>query len=447
MSKRLLLVAVDRELRAAFERRCAREGVSCTALEGHEAPASPATPFSLCVVASLSDPDAVAVVRGLRKVLAGCPVVVLADALSTDVVVQLVRSGAADVVGLPLSPETVVARAWSSLPCTDPGEAAADLVGSSAVFRAVLDEVRSVAAVRSTVLVSGETGTGKGLVARAVHRLSHRADRPFVHVDCSSLAESVVESELFGHQRGSFTGAVETRPGRFEVAADGTIFLDEIGELGPNLQVKLLRVLENREFERVGSTRTQAMNARVIAATNRDLRALVEQGRFRADLYFRLEVFHLHVPPLRDRLEDVPALVQAGLARLAQRLDVPVPAVTEAFCARLREHAWPGNVRELMNVLERALVRARGPVLDADALDGARLAPCAAPAVQRTEPADDARAPLPASEGDCDRETVEAVLSAVGGNISRAARRLGVARSTLRYRVRQLGLDALIPKD
>jgi DNA-binding NtrC family response regulator len=442
MSKRILLVAVGEEVQAAFERRCARDDSRCFASASHEVPAAPATPFSLCVVGALCDAEAVRTFRALRKVLARCPIVVLAEALSTDVVVQLMRSGAADVIGLPLPAAEIVARACAALSDGEEREEeAADLVGASAAFRSVLDEVRAVAAVRSTVLLSGETGTGKGLLARAIHRLSHRAERPFVHVDCSALAESVIESELFGHQKGSFTGAVESRPGRFEVAGDGTIFLDEIGELGPQLQVKLLRVLENREFERVGSTRTQAMAARVIAATNRDLRRLVEERRFRADLYFRLEVFQLRVPPLRERLEDVPPLVRAGIARVAERLDVPAPAVTEEFCARLMEHSWPGNVRELMNVLERVLIRERGPVLHAEALDGwwrsAREAGAAL-----GEP----RAPIPA-EGELDREAVAAVLSAVGGNMARAARRLGVARSTLRYRVQQLGLDALIPRD
>lgn len=440
--KHLLLLSVGEDVAAAFARQCERAGAYCSAYAQHSVPASPTQPVALCIVGSLRDPHAVREFRSIRKMLRGCPIVVLAEGLSTDVVVQLIRSGATDVIGLPLSAEVAVARAWVSL--DKEAEEAGDLVGTSAVFRELLSEVRAVAAVRSTVLLSGETGTGKGIIARTIHRLSDRSDRRFVHVDCSSLAESVIESELFGHQKGSFTGAVESRPGRFEVAGDGTIFLDEIGELSPALQVKLLRILEDREFERVGSSRTQPMKARVIAATNRDLRRLVEQRRFRADLYFRLDVFQLRVPPLRDRRDDIPPLVHMALARIAERLELPVPAVTDGFLAGLMQHAWPGNVRELMNAIERILIRDHGPVLGAEALAGLAWA--------EPDPSDEkagSREVLGAGSLDVElnRETVAEVLLEVGGNLSRAARRLGIARSTLRYRIRQLGLEALIPRD
>ena len=443
-SKRILLLEISGPVQSAFERQGTRNGFLCTGLSRNDVPASAAEPYALCVVGSLREPDAVRTFRAIRKTLRGCPIVVLAEHLSTDVVVQLVRSGATDVIGLPLPAEDVAARALVSLESDAESAERSGLVGESPVFLRLLDEVRSVAAVRSTVLLSGETGTGKGVLARTIHHLSDRSERRFVHVDCSALAESVIESELFGHQKGAFTGAVEHRPGRFEVAGDGTIFLDEIGELSPALQVKLLRILEDREFERVGSTQTRPMTARVIAATNRDLRQLVEDGRFRADLYFRLDVFHLCVPPLRERIEDVPALVRAGLARLAKQLEVPVPAPSDEFLACLMGHSWPGNVRELMNALERVIVRKRGPVLGEEALDGFAWADRGSPQdaaaaceISRAETAD----------RDWDREAVTSVLREVGGNLSRAARRLGIARSTLRHRVDRLGLDALIPRD
>ena len=410
-----------------------------------DVPSAPSQRYSLCVVGSLREPDAVRSFRSIRKLLPGCPIVVLAENLSTDVVVQIMRSGATDIIGLPLLAEEAVARALVSVESDPERGTSGDLVGVSAAFRGLLEEVRAVASVRSTVLVSGETGTGKGVIARTIHQLSDRADRRFVHVDCSSLAESVIESELFGHQKGSFTGAVESRPGRFEVAGDGTIFLDEIGELGPALQVKLLRILEDREYERVGSTRTHLMTARVIAATNRDLRRLVEERRFRADLYFRLDVFQLCVPPLRERLDDIPPLVHAGLARLAERLEMPAPAVTEEFLERLMRHSWPGNVRELMNALERVLIRERGPLLGAGALDGFSWAAEPNAALDSSGPRD--LASPESVDVDLGREAVAAVLREAGGNIARSARRLGVARTTLRYRVRQLGLEALLPRD
>jgi transcriptional regulator with GAF, ATPase, and Fis domain len=364
--------------------------------------------------------------------LSGCPIVVVAEDLPTSAVVQIVRAGAADVIGLPAPPEDIVAQAVLQLGVQPEGTGADVLESHSPTFRHLAGEIRSVAPLRSTVLLTGETGTGKGLLARTIHELSDRSDRPFVHVDCAALSPTVIESELFGHRRGSFTGAVESRPGRFELAADGTIFLDEIGELAPSLQAKLLRILEDREFERIGSTRTQVMTARVIAATSRDLRQAVEKGWFRADLFFRLEVFHLRVPPLRDRLEDLPLLVRRGIERLARQLDLPVPSVTDTFCERLQRHLWPGNVRELMNVLERVMVRACSSVLDADAL------------------ADLLTTKQTVSTGiveDSERDAIVRVLEAVGGNVSRAARRLGVPRTTLRYRLRQLDLEHLVPRD
>lgn len=429
--KSILLVGVQERIRAAFVRWGQRNDISCIAcLDGPNA--APSHPFALCVIGSLRGASSASEYRSVRSKLSGCPIVVLAEDLPTGAIVQIVRAGAADVIGLPAPAEDVVAQAVLHLG-TPLRVAGADVLQSlSPAFCRLADEIRAVAPLRSTVLLTGETGTGKGVLARTIHELSDRSDRPFVHVDCAALSPTVIESELFGHRRGAFTGAVESRPGRFELAGDGTIFLDEIGELVPALQAKLLRILEDREFERIGCTRTQVMTARVIAATSRDLRQAVEKGWFRADLFFRLEVFHLRVPPLRDRREDLPLLVRRGIERLSGQLDLPVPGVTDAFCESLREHSWPGNVRELLNVLERAIVRARSSMLDADALEDLLAT---------------AGSITPEIAGGSERDSLLRVLQAVGGNVSRAARRLGIPRTTLRYRLRQLDLERLVPRD
>jgi transcriptional regulator with GAF, ATPase, and Fis domain len=230
------------------------------------------------------------------------------------------------------------------------------LVGEGEALREVRRQIARLAALPTTVLVLGETGTGKGVVARALHAGGVRSARPFVHVDCAGLPEALFESELFGHERGAFTGAVAARAGRAEAAGDGTLFLDEVGELAPRLQAKLLRLLQERCFERVGGGATRPFRARVVAATNLDLEAAVRAGAFRRDLWFRLDVARIVLPPLRERREDLPALVTALLARIAARLGVPCPPLDPGLAVRLASHDWPGNVRELENALERWLV-------------------------------------------------------------------------------------------
>ena len=284
-----------------------------------------------------------------------------------------------------------------------------------------------MAPLRSTVLVTGETGTGKGVVARALHALSPRGALPFVHVDCAALSPGVVESELFGHERGAFTGAVERRSGCFERAAAGTLFLDEIGDLEPSLQRKLLRVLQDREYERIGGARTLPMTARVVAATHADLPRAVEDGRFRRDLYYRLNVVHLRVPALRERHGDLPGLIERGFERLAGSLGRRPPALDAKAHERLARHRWPGNVRELLNVLERLAVRHPGRTVTACALDGV------------LEDGDRSFAPRRVSAAAA-RARLDDALRASDGNVALAARHLGIPRSTLRYRLRRLGL-------
>jgi DNA-binding NtrC family response regulator len=300
------------------------------------------------------------------------------------------------------------------------------------------ERIRRLATVDSTVLITGETGTGKGLVARLLHDWSEHRRAPFVHVDCAALSPSIMESELFGHERGAFTGASEQRIGRFEQAQRGTVFLDEIGELPPPIQAKLLRVLQDREFERVGGCQILRMEARIVAATNRQLEVEIAEGRFRSDLFFRLNVLPLRMPALRERREDIPFLVQDWLERVGSGLGEP-PGVSEAFLKHLTEQPWPGNVRELMNLLERLIVLRPCTFLDARFID---------PLPQAQQP----RTPDCGQNDTLDRsldhsQLLASILVQTGGNVSRAARRLRMPRSTLRYQIDKHGLRHLIPAD
>jgi DNA-binding NtrC family response regulator len=298
-------------------------------------------------------------------------------------------------------------------------------VAASAAMRAVLREVERVAGLASTVLLLGETGVGKGLVARLLHRSSPRRRLGFVHADCASLAPSVLESELFGHERGAFTGAIARRIGRLERAGDGTLFLDEIGELESSLQARLLRVLQDREFERLGSSEPRRFGARVVAATQRDLAADVRAGRFRADLFYRLDVIRIAIPPLRERRDDIEPLCAAAFARLAARHGTRPPRIAATGLAALAQHAWPGNVRELENVLERLAVRFAGESIGTSEVRGA-LGIGPAPTADRVRE-------MPDSPGEIARALEES-----RGNIAAAARQLGLPRTTLRRRLAHL---------
>jgi transcriptional regulator with AAA-type ATPase domain len=315
--------------------------------------------------------------------------------------------------------------------------AGCELVGNTDVMRALRREIRALAPLPSTVLITGETGVGKGLVARALHRHSGRGGASLVHVDCAAMASNLVESELFGHERGAFTGAVSSRIGRFELAAGGTLFLDEIGDLELALQGRLLRALQDREYERLGGNQTRALSARVVAATNRDLAEDVRAGRFRADLYYRLNVLALTVPPLRRRSADVPVLFASIADRLVGELGTAAPELSSEAAGRLVAHRWPGNVRELCNVVERLLVKSGGRRLDAADVANA-LDPLPFRVQALAQP--DAWRGLRVRDAETPPHRIAEVLAASGGNVARAARRLGLPRSTLRHRLRRLGL-------
>jgi formate hydrogenlyase transcriptional activator len=305
-----------------------------------------------------------------------------------------------------------------------------EIVGKSAALRRVLQQVETVAPTEATVLIYGETGTGKELIARAIHQLSPRRAQAFVKLNCAAIPTGLLESELFGHEKGAFTGAITQRIGRFELAHRGTVFLDEIGELPLELQPKLLRVLQDREFERLGGTRTRRTDARLIAATNRDLAALVDAQQFRADLFYRVHVFPVHVPPLRERPDDIPLLVRHFAQQFARRLGKPIATIPADTMQGLIRYPWPGNIRELQNIVERAVILSPGPVLQVPLADLKPPAPGGSPTNPDT---------LEAAE----RQHILAVLEAtqwVLGGPNGAAVRLGLKRSTLQFRLRKLGI-------
>ncbi|HET7218867.1 MAG TPA: sigma 54-interacting transcriptional regulator [Vicinamibacterales bacterium] len=306
-----------------------------------------------------------------------------------------------------------------------------EIVGESAPLRMALTRLAQVAPMNSSVLLLGETGTGKELFARAVHDRSRRRARALVRVNCAALPPTLVESELFGHEKGAFTGAVSMRQGRFELADGGTIFLDEIGDLSAEMQAKLLRVLQEGEFERVGSSRTKKVDVRVIAATHRDLETDVASGRFRADLYYRLSVFPISLPPLRERREDIPRLVWFFIHRHQRDLGRRITKVPQDVMQALQQHAWPGNVRELENVIERAMIRSTGDTLELDETLGRRPAALPSPATETLD--------------DIQRAHIESVLAESGWKINgahNAAERLGIHPNTLRFRMKKLGIVA-----
>jgi formate hydrogenlyase transcriptional activator len=321
-----------------------------------------------------------------------------------------------------------------------------EIVGNSPALLELLRRVDQVAATDSSVLIYGETGTGKELIARAIHNRSLRKSRPLVKVNCSAISAGLVESELFGHVKGAFTGAFERRIGRFELADGGTIFLDEVGELPLETQVKLLRVLQEREFEPVGSNRSVRVDVRIIAATNRNLQESISAGGFRSDLYYRLNVFPLEVPPLRERHSDIPQLAMFFLSRYSRNLGKRMEGISVAATESLKSYSWPGNVRELQNVIERALIPGHGPILELEP-DLISVSPSEALRDSAREMAEAAPPSGPSSAlktlEEVERVHISAVLQQTRGVVegaNGAAKTLGMHPNTLRYRMEKLGI-------
>ena len=452
---RVLLVEDDEAQRRALAGFLRKRGYlvdEAASAAAAQAKAAELTPDVLLTDLRLGGPDGISLLSELRRTLPDLQAIVVTAFGTVDDTVRAMRAGAYDVVTKPVDLarleallEKAVERVRLAVEnrslreAVDTADAFAGWVGKSRAVREVKALARKVAPSRASVLILGESGTGKEVVARAIHRLSGRSG-PFVTLNCAVLSETLIESELFGHERGAFTGATGQKKGRFELARGGTLFLDEVGDIPPGVQVKLLTVLQTGRFERVGGTTPLDTDARVIAATHRDLEQRIADGQFRADLYYRLNVVSLHLPALRERPDDLPALIAHFLDRHADLAPQGVAGVHDDVYAALARHPFPGNVRQLENMVERALVLADGPLLgladfpldgaDPERPDGDR-AP--APAL---DPASDLEAQVAALE----RGLITAALERHHGNQSAAARALGLSERAIRYKMRRLGL-------
>jgi DNA-binding NtrC family response regulator len=372
------------------------------------------------------------------------PVIVLTGHGTVENAVAAMRDGAYDFVTKPLNLEHLALMVKRALKGRETEltnqklmeEAGSrrlfsSMIGQSPQMKRVFELVQKVAPTRASVLITGESGVGKELVADAIHALSPRRDGPLVKVHCAALAETLLESELFGHEKGAFTGAVARKRGRFELAHEGSLFLDEIGEIDQNVQIKILRVLQERRFERVGGEETIETDVRIIAATNRDLKAEIEKGTFREDLYYRLNVINIHVPPLRERKDDIPLLAAAFLKEAAADMGKPLTGFDAKALKSLYAHSWPGNVRELRNAIESAVVMSRGPLVSFDDLP---------PSVQSQAEGGFVRIPTGASLEQAERILIRETLAANKGNKSRTAEILGIGRKTLYEKLELYGI-------
>lgn len=394
----------------------------------------------------------------LAKVTAetpGIPVIILTGHGSIDSAVDAMRHGAYDFLTKPLNLDQlgmIVKRALESREMKVQHEqlkqeladssSLKEMIGTSAAMQKVQELIRRVAPSRASVLITGESGVGKELVANAVHNLSPRKDKSFIKVHCAALSETLLESELFGHEKGAFTGAEKMQKGRFELAHGGTIFLDEIGEINPSVQIKILRVLQEKKFERVGGEQTIEVDVRIVAATNRNLEEEVKAGRFREDLYYRLNVVHIPVPPLRERRDDIPLLMASFLDEFNRENDRQIKGLNSKAKAAMFRYAWPGNIRELRNCMESAVVMCSGDEI------GLQDLPPSVSAAAGTGAGDDSvSVPLGVTLDEADRLVIEANLAANRGNKSRTAEILGIGRKTLQRKLAEWGSDAVAADD
>ncbi len=385
----------------------------------------------------------------LRRVVESYPtvqVIILTGHGTIETAVQAMRDGAFDFLTKPVNLDRLsllVKRALSTRELVlqhralqeelEKQKQFANVIAKSPQMTAIFDVVHQVAPTKASVLITGESGVGKELIADAIHRLSDRKDKPFVKVHCAALTESLLESELFGHEKGAFTGAVGRKRGRFELAHLGTIFLDEIGEINPNVQVKILRVLQEKRFERVGGEETLQVDTRIISATNADLRSEIEAGRFREDLFYRLNVVNIEVPPLRERKEDIPLLVSAFIKEFARENNKHVEGIDPKARSVLYNYSWPGNVRELRNCIESATVMCKGNIIHVDDLP---------PSVVGDSDNDYIKISLGSKLSEAEEEIIRSTLNANKGNKSKTAEILGIGRKTLHRKIAEYGIES-----
>ncbi|MEO6811899.1 MAG: sigma-54 dependent transcriptional regulator [Isosphaeraceae bacterium] len=456
----ILVVDDDRTIRRNLVRLLQAEGYrTLEAVDGDEAIALiQSQPDAVLLDLKMPGRDGLAVLAELGPALADLPVIVVTAFGGSSAAIEAMRRGAYDYLTKPFDLDEVLLTLRRALhqrtlaaevkrlrartvgveaDPTEQPEGEPELIGVSGAMRAVFKAIGRAAATDEPVLILGESGTGKELVAAALHRHSKRAGGPFVRVNCGALPEGLVESELFGHERGAFTGAERRQAGRFERSEGGTIFLDEVGELPTPTQVKLLRVLQQHEFERVGGVETLRVDARVISATHRDLLKEVTAGRFREDLYYRLNVVRISIPPLRERPEDILPLTEFILRRLEQRYGWPGLSLAPLALAVIQERDWPGNVRQLENALARAAIAARGRPILPEHLDTGDDAEPPSPVVSTI----DDPLPLRALLAEVERRTIRRALLACQGNRTRTAERLGISRRQLFDKIREYDLD------
>ena len=446
MKQRVLIVEDEEKLRRVVQLQLQSAGFDVDQAGSAEEALRSADRADL-VITDLKLPgmDGLQLIASLRRQNSRTPVVVITAFGSVETAVEAMKSGAADFVTKPFSLDhllTVVQKALEVRALRDENTKLREelgvryefdnIVGRSPAMQEIFATITRIAPTRATVLLAGESGVGKDLIARAIHFHSPRRDKPFVKINCTALPENLMESELFGYEKGAFTGAVVGKPGKFEQADTGTVMLDEIGDVPPAIQVKLLRVLQERELERLGSNKTKHVDVRVIAATNVDLREALENGTFREDLYYRLNVLPLNIPPLRQRKVDIPYLADHFVKKVSMEMGRPCSISDEAL-DRLMAYDWPGNVRELENAIERSIVLCNGEVLRANdiKLD-----------TNRTRSAQTADfLPSGMSLDQYEQSIIREALRRANGNKSQAARLLGITRNALRYRLTQMGIE------